>query len=110
MNKWAVLGVLFFGGLFALFAYSRVDAFDSRAIKVISAAFLFGSYCAIVVFGNADKKRTLSLAGQTVLGFAFAIALAALFNATSDGYIVAAVLGLVLGFTADKWVDYVQLP
>jgi hypothetical protein len=110
MNKWTIFGVLFFGCLFALFAYERFDAMDSRAVKVIAAAFLFGSYCAIVAFGNADKKRTLSLAGQTVLGFSLAITLAALFDATSEGYILAAVFGLALGFTADKWVEYVQLP
>ena len=110
MNKWAVLGILFFGCVFAVIAYWRIDALDSRAVRAIFAAFLFGSYCAIVAFGTADKKRTLSLAGQTVLGFSLAISLAALFNATSEGFVLAAVLGLILGFTADKWVDYVQLP
>jgi len=110
MSKWTILGVLFFGCLFALFAYWRVEALNSRAVKVIAAAFLFGSYCAIVAFGTADKKRSLSMSGQTVLGFALAITMAALFNATTDGFVLAAVLGLVLGFTADKWVGYVQLP
>ena len=110
MNKWTILGVLFFGCLFAIFAYWRIDALNSRAVKAITAAFLFGSYFGIVVFGTAGKKRTISLVGQTVLGFFLAIALAALFNATSEGYILAAVLGLALGFTADKWVEYVQLP
>ena len=110
MNKWTVFGVLFLGGLFALFTYWRVEALDSRAIKAVGAAFLFGSYCAIVALGTTDKKRTLSLAGQTVLGVSLAITSAALFNATSEGYILAAVLGLVLGFTADRWVGYVQLP
>ena len=110
MNKWMASGVLLLGAVFAFFAYWGVETVDSRAIKAIGAAFLFGCYCAIVVFGTAGKKRTLSLAGQAVLGFALAIAMAALFDATPEGYVLAAVLGLVLGFTADKWVEYIQLP
>ena len=110
MNRWTILGVIFFGAIFALFAFWRVEVFDSRAAKFITAAFLFGAYCAIVVFGTADKKRTLSLAAQTVLGVALSVTLAALFNASSQGFAVSAVLGLVLGFTADKWVEYVHLP
>jgi peptidoglycan/LPS O-acetylase OafA/YrhL len=110
MNRWTILGVIFFGALFAIFAFWRVEVLDSRAAKGIAAAFLFGSYCAIVAFGTAEKKRSLSLAGQTILGVALAITIAALFNASSDGFALAALLGLVLGFTADRWVDHVQLP
>ncbi len=110
MNRWTILGVIFFGGLFALFAFWRVEVLDSSAVKGITAAFLFGSYFAIVAFGTAEKKRSLSLAAQTVLGVALALAIAALFNASSEGFALAAVLGLILGFTADKWVDYVPLP
>jgi len=110
MNRWTVLGVIFFGALFALFAFWRIDIFDSRAAKGVTTAFLFGAYCAIVAFGTTDKKRSLSLSAQTVLGVVLALTVAALFNASSQGYALAAILGLVLGFTADKWVDYVQLP
>ncbi len=38
------------------------------------------------------------------------MAIAALFNASNEGYGLAAVLGLILGFTADWWVEHVQLP
>ena len=110
MNRWTILGVIFFGALFALFAFWRVEVFDSRAIKFVTVAFLFGAYCAIVIFGTADKKRSLSLAAQTVLGVCLALTIAALFNAPAQGFYLAAVLGLILGFTADKWVEYVQLP
>jgi hypothetical protein len=110
MNRWTILGVVFFGAVFALFAFWRVEVLDSRAAKGITAAFLFGSYCAIVAFGTAEKKRSLSLAAQTVLGVGLALCLAALFNASPEGFGLAAVLGLILGFTADRWVDYVQLP
>ena len=110
MNRWTILGVIFFGALFAFFAFLRVDVLDSRAAKGITAAFLFGCYGAIVIFGTADKKRSLSLAGQTVLGVFLGLTLAALFNAPSEGFVLAAVLGLILGFTADRWVEYIQLP
>jgi hypothetical protein len=110
MNRWTVLGVIFFGALFALFAFWRVEVFDSRAAKYITVAFLFGAYCAIVAFGTADKKRSLSLAAQTVLGVGLSLTVAALFNASHQGFYLAAVVGLILGFTADKWVEYVQLP
>jgi hypothetical protein len=52
----------------------------------------------------------LSLARQTFLGVALALSIAALFGATSSGYLLAASLGLVLGYTADLWVLHVQLP
>jgi hypothetical protein len=110
MNRWAILGVILFGALFALFAYVRVEVLDGRAVKGIVAAFLFGAYCTIVIFGTADRKRSLSLAAQTVLGVALAVALAALFQAPPSGFVFAAALGLVLGFTADLWVKHVQWP
>lgn len=110
MNRWTILGVIFFGSLFALFAFWRIEVLDSRAAKGITVTFLFGAYIAIVAFGTAEKKRSLSLAAQTVLGFGLAITIAALFSATPEGFALAAVLGLALGFTADKWIEYVQLP
>lgn len=110
MNLWTVLGAIFFGALFALFAFCRVDVFDSYAVKGMTVAFLFGAYCAIVAFGTDGKKRSLSLAAQTVLGVALALTIAALFNAPAEGFAIAAALGLLLGFTADYWVGYVQLP
>ena len=110
MNRWSVLGAVLFGGVFALFAFWRVDAVDSHATRGVVAFFLFGFYCALVIFGTSDKKRSLSLPAQTLMGVALACAVAALFGATSEGYIFAVVLGLVLGFTADWWVEHVQLP
>lgn len=110
MSRWEILGVILFGALFALFAFFRVEALDSRAVKGIVAAFLFGAYCAIVLFGTDGRKRSLSLAAQTALGVMLALALAALFQAPPAGFALAAALGLVLGFTADLWVKHVQLP
>jgi len=99
-----------FGGVFALFAFWRVEVVDSHAMRGVIAFFLFGFYCAIVIFGTSDKKRSLSLSAQTVLGVALACAIAAMFGASSHGYIAAVLIGLILGFTSDKWVEYVQLP
>jgi len=99
-----------FGAVFALFAFWRVEAFDSHAVRGLVAFFLFGFYCAIVIFGTSGKQRSLSLPAQTLLGIAFACATAALFGAATDGYILAVALGLLLGVTADRWVGYVQLP
>ena len=110
MGLWSLFGAAIFGGVFALFAFWRVDAVDSNAVRVVIAAFLFGFYCAIVVFGTSEKKRSLSLAAQTLLGTALACAIAALFGATAEGYIAAVLTGLILGFTADWWVVHVQLP
>ena len=110
MNRWMILGALIFGGVFALFAFWQIEAVNSRTTRYLIAVFLVGFYCAIVAFGTAEKKRSLSLAAQTVLGFALAIAIAALFQATSDGYAVAAIVGVFLGFTADKWVEHISFP
>ncbi len=110
MNRWSLLGAVAFGAVFALFALWRIEAVDSHAARGLVAFFLFGFYCAIVIFGTSDKKRSLSLPAQTLLGVALACAIAALFGAPTEGYILAVVLGLVLGFTADYWVVHVQLP
>lgn len=109
MNRWSLLGGILSGAVLALFAFRRVEAVDSHAVRDAVAFFLFGFYCAIVIFGTSDKKRSLSLSAQT-LGVALACAIAAFFGAAADGYMLAIVLGLVLGFTADRWVAYVQLP
>ena len=110
MNRWSLIGALFFGGVFALFASFDIGAGNSQAIKGVIAFFLFGFYCAIVIFGTSDKKRSLSLLAQTLLGVTVACAIAALFGSSTNGYIAAAVIGLVLGFTADWWVQHVPLP
>ena len=110
MNRWSLLGAILFGAVFALFAFWRVEVVDSHAARGLIAFFLFGFYCAIVIFGTTDKKRSLSLPAQALLGVVLACAIAALFSASTDGYILAVVLGLALGFTADRWVEYVQLP
>ncbi|AWV06322.1 hypothetical protein [Marilutibacter maris] len=110
MNLWSIAAAVLFGGVFALFAFWRIEAADSNAVRGVVIAFLFGFYCVIVVFGASGKKRSLSLSAQTVLGVALACAIAALLDASSQGYVLALVLGIVLGFTADKWVEHVQLP
>ncbi|MGQ4583689.1 hypothetical protein [Lysobacter sp. F60174L2] len=110
MNLWSLLGAVLFGGVFALFAFWGVEGLDSQVIRGVVAFFLFGFYCAIVIFGTSDKKRSLSLPAQTLMGVALACAIAAIFGATAEGYFLAVALGLVLGFTADRWVEHVQLP
>lgn len=110
MNRWEVLGAIFFGGIAVLFTVFRFDVLDARAAKIIAAVFLFGVYCGIVAFGTAGKKRSLSLLGQTVLGIGVALAMAALFDPPAEGFALAALIGLILGFTADRWVEHVQFP
>lgn len=107
MNRWSLLGAVVFGAVYALFGFWRVEAVDSHAARVVVAFFLFGFYCAIVIFGTSEKKRSLSLPAQTLLGVVLACSIAALFGAATDGYILAVVLGLALGFTADYWVAHV---
>ena len=74
------------------------------------AVFLFGFYYAIVTFGTCEKKRTVSVSEQTLLGMLVACTIAALFHATPAGYAAAIVIGVILGFTADFWVKHVQVP
>jgi hypothetical protein len=110
MDRWSPIGTGFFGAIFALFTFLRMDSLDSPAIRVVIAAFMFGVYGAIVAFGTAGRTRSLSLFDQTLLGVTLALAIAAVFNASIEGFLLALVLGVLLGFTADRWVDHVQLP
>lgn len=108
ISRWELLGAMLFGGVFALCtAFRRVEVFDSRAARGIAAAFLFGTYCGIVAFGTGEKKRSLSLLSQTILGMLVGLAMASLFNPSVDGLFFAGVIGLLMGFTADWWVWHV---
>jgi hypothetical protein len=110
MKSFELFAALLFGAIFALFAFWRVRIVDSQAIRGVIAAFLFGTYCAVVAFGTGEKKRTLSLSSQTLLGMALACALGALFGASPMDYMILIVAGLALGLTAHFWVNWVQLP
>jgi uncharacterized membrane protein HdeD (DUF308 family) len=110
MDRWSLIGVGLFGAIFALFTFFRIESTDSLAVRVGIAAFMFGVYGAIVAFGTAGRTRSLSLFDQTLLGVTLALAIAAVFNASIEGFLLALVLGVLLGFTADRWVDHVQLP
>ena len=110
MDRWSLLGAAVFGGVFALFGFWRIEAVGSHAARAVIAFFLFGFYCAVVIFGTAGKKRSLSVLAQTLLGITFSCAIAALLGASTEGYVLAVALGVVLGFTADWWVEHVQWP
>jgi hypothetical protein len=51
----------------------------------------------------------LSLPLQTWLAVGLSCAMAALLDASAEGYMAAVTLGVVLGLTADLWVRYIQL-
>lgn len=110
MNRWTSLGALLFGVLFALFALGPSHLTESGTWRWAAAAFLFGTYSAMVIFATSGKKRSISLPTQTVRGVLFACAIAALFGAAREGYTLASVSGVVLGFTADMWAKHIQLP
>jgi uncharacterized membrane protein len=110
MNLWSLVGAIVFGSIFAFFTFWGVETLDSHTTRGVVSVFLFGFYCAVVILGTSDKKRTLSVLNQTLLGIAFSCAIAAIFGASLEGYFLAAALGLVFGFTADMWVKHVQIP
>ncbi len=110
MNLWSLVGAIVFGSIFAFFTFWGVETLDSHTTRGVVSVFLFGFYCAVVILGTSDKKRTLSVLNQTLLCIAFSCAIAAIFGASLEGYFLAAALGLVLGFTADMWVKHVQIP
>ena len=110
MRSWEIVGAAVFGLLFVVFAFFRVEIIDSQTVRAVIAVFLFAFYCGIVIFGTSDKKRTLSIFTQTLLGVLLACAVSALFGASAKIYAIAVLAGLVLGYTADLWVKHVQLP
>ena len=110
MDRSSLIAALLFGMVFAAFGIAAIDVIDSHVIRAFIAFFLFGSYAALVAFRTSGKKRSLSLRVQAVLGIALSCAIAALFRCPIEGYAAAVAVGLVLGFTAHKWVVHVQLP
>ncbi len=110
MNLWSLIGAVFFAAVFGLFAYFRLDSLNSMAVKGIASFAIVGFYGALVIFDTSDKKRTLSLAWQTLLGIIASVTIAVIYQAPNEGLISAAVVGLFLGFFADKWAVHLQLP
>ncbi len=107
---WKILFVVLVGVVFALSTFWKVDVLDSRAVKGIVMSFLLGVYWTIVFLGTSEKKRTLSHATQIFLGVLLAITYAVILDASPGGFALAIILGLILGYYADKWVEYVSLP
>lgn len=110
MNRWWLLAACLFGGIFGLYSFLRFEGAVSDLGRTVIAFFLFGFYCALVVIGTSGKKRSLSLLAQTLLGVALSCTIATLFAASGEGYLLAVILGLILGFTADWWINHLQLP
>ena len=110
MNRFELALAIVLSGVFAVFALLRVEALDRDAIRLGVSAFLFAFYCCVVVWGAEGKKRNLPVLHQTILGIATALVMAGVMQASSTGYAAALVLGLVLGFTADRWAKHIQLP
>ena len=109
MDRWTWAGAAVVGTGFAISAYARFDHIDSATVRVLVGVFLFGLYSGVVVLGTEGKKRSLSSRMQVALGVAFSCAIAALAGASTEGYILAVLLGLVLGLTADMWVMHVDI-
>jgi len=108
MNRWSIIGAIFFGAVLAFYKLFSLDAVNPIEIKGFIAFFLFGFYCAIVIFGTSDKKRSLSLLAQTLLGIAVACAIAAVFGASGNEYSAAIAIGFVFGLTAHWWLRHMR--
>ena len=62
---------------------------------------------ASIGFDTAEKKRSLSLLVQTLLGSLVAVAVTALTDTTAEQLAIAALVGTLLGWTADLWVKHI---
>lgn len=105
MNRWAVIGAVLFGIVFADFAFWQIDMLNSRTTRLIVFSFLLITYCALVAFGTTDKKRKPTLAREILLGVGFTLTTAALYHASLEGFIAAVATGVVLGLIAAVWVN-----
>ena len=110
MNRWEILAAVACGLVFSVFAYWRIEGTESEMLRGVSAAFVIGLYGGLVVIGTSDKKRSLSVAWQVLLGVFASLTIAMLWSATTAGYLLAILLGLVLGITAHMWAKHMQLP
>jgi hypothetical protein len=108
----AVLYAIFIGalcGALTLFELElNYDLSLSSNLRIAISLGIFAVYLIIVVSGTSGKKRSLSVAWQTILGVMTGLVIASIFELGIDGYGAAALIGFVLGFTADYWTKYLS--
>jgi hypothetical protein len=82
--------------------------FSVPGIALLSVAgALFGAIAAPEIEPRAFRRPALWQTGFAILG---CLLVAALLGAGADGYALAAVLGIILGFLAPHWIKHLSLP
>lgn len=75
-----------------------------------AAAWLIASYILLIGFDASEKKRSIPILAQTLLGAFAAAAATWLVGAGLEHGAIAAAVGAGLGWTADLWIRFVRLP
>lgn len=110
MTRWMILGAAVFAAIFVAAAFVVRPPPEPRALQFGAAVSVFAFYVGLVVCTRLDRKPAMGLLLQTTLGVLAAVAIAAVLGFSAGAVGAAALLGLILGFTADIWVKHVQLP
>ncbi len=72
------------------------------------AFWLIVSYVFLIAFDTVEKKRSISLLVQTLLGTLVGVAVTVLVEGKAEHLAVAAVIGTLLGWTSDLWAKLIR--
>ena len=96
MNRWAALVFLACGP--AVLWRVETHADDSLPVRMALGAFLIGGFVGMGAMRGKDRPSTPV---QVTVGVAVALAIAALAHAPGEGYVAAALIGVLADFTSD---------
>ena len=107
MRLWLPIASICIGLLFTAIQALTYVGLASVGTNRFIAFWLVTSYIFLIGFDTTEKKRSLSLLVQTLLGASVAVAVTALIGATAEQLAIASLVGTPLGWTADLWVKHI---
>ena len=107
MSPWLPIASICIGLLYTAIQALMYVRLASVGTNRFVALWLVTSYIFLIGFDTTEKKRSLSLLVQTLLGSLVAVAVTALIGATAERLAIAALVGTLLGCTADLWAKHI---
>jgi riboflavin transporter FmnP len=107
MKLWMPIAAISVGLIYTALKLFVRHGFASVEVNRFVSFWLIVSYIFLIAFDTAEKKQTISMLLQTMLGALTAVAAMFLIGATAEQLAIAALIGTLLGWTADLWAKHI---
>lgn len=108
MKLWLPMTAIIAGLIYTAIQLFTRGGFASIEMHRFVALWMIVSYVFLIAFDIIEKKRSISMPVQTLLGTLVASAATALTGANAEQIAIAALIGTLLGWTVDLWTKLVQ--